>query len=260
MGFNTIIYEKKESVAHITLNRPKNLNALCDELLGELGEVFSAIEEDRDTGVVIITGNQKAFAAGADITEIMQVGTPLAAQSFVARIHKVFNRIESCSKPVIAAVSGYAFGGGCELALACDIRIAAENALFGLPEIKLGLIPGGGGTQRLSRLIGLGRAKELLFTGDTIDVNEAYRIGLVNKIVPTEALISETEKMAAKLTKLPAIAMKMNKLAANEGANMDLKSALAHESRCFEVLFSTADQKEGVQAFVEKRAPKFTGN
>ena len=146
------------------------------------------------------------------------------------------------------------------MALACDFRIAADNALFGLPEIKLGLIPGGGGTQRLPRLIGAGRAKELLFTGDRIDAQEAYRIGLVNKVAPLESLMSEVRKIAAKLVKRPAVALKMNKLAVNEGMNMDLHSALAHESRCFEILFSTADQKEGLQAFVEKREPKFKGS
>lgn len=260
MEFKTIVYEKSDGIALVTLNRPKSLNALCDELIGELGMVFNEIDEDRDIAVVIVTGGEKAFAAGADIKEISQIATPLAAHQFVSRVHAVFDRIEACSKPVIAAVAGFALGGGCELALACDFRIAADNALFGLPEIKLGLIPGGGGTQRLPRLIGVGRAKELLFSGNTVDAQEGYRIGLVNKIVPLELLMSEAKKIAAKLVKLPAVALKMNKLAVNEGMNMDLHSALAHESRCFEILFSTVDQKEGVQAFIEKREPKFKGS
>ncbi len=260
MGFNTIVYEKSDGIALVTLNRPKSLNALCDELIGELGMVFHQIDEDLDTAVVIITGSEKAFAAGADIKEISQIATPLAANKFVRRTHEVFNRIEGCSKPVIAAVAGFALGGGCELALACDLRIAADNAVFGLPEIKLGLIPGGGGTQRLPRLIGMGRAKELLFSGDRIDAQEAYRIGLVNKVTPLESLMTEVQKIAARLVKQPAVALKMNKLAVNEGMNMDLHSALAHESRCFEILFSTADQKEGLQAFIEKREPKFKGS
>ena len=259
MGFNTIVCEKKAGFALVTLNRPKSLNALCEELIVELGQAFSEIEKDVECAAVIITGSEKSFAAGADIKEIAQIDSPAVAYQFVARIREVFDKIENCSKPVIAAVSGFAFGGGCELALACDFRIAAENALFGLPEIKLGLIPGGGGTQRLPRLVGVGRAKELLFLGDRINAQEAWRIGLVNRVVPVESLMSECEKIAATLAKLPAVAMKMNKLAVNEGINMDLHSALSHEARCFEVLFSTEDKKEGVQAFIEKREPRFVG-
>ncbi len=260
MEFNSIVYEKGDGIALVTLNRPKSLNALCDELIGELSMVFHEIDEDRDTSVVINTGGDKVFAAGADIKEISLIATPLAANKFVCRVSAVFNRIAGCSKPVIAAVAGFALGGGCELALACDIRIAADDAMFGLPEIKLGLIPGGGGTQRLPRLIGEARAKELLFTGDLIDAQEAYRIGLVNKVAPIESFMGEARKIAAKLVKRPAVALKMNKLAVNEGMNMDLLSALAHESRCFEIHFSTADQKEGVQAFIQKREPKFKGS
>jgi enoyl-CoA hydratase len=260
MGFNTITYDKGDGIGVVTLNRPKSLNALCDELIAELGTVFDEIGEDRDVAAVIITGSAKAFAAGADIKEISQIASPAVAQGFVSRIHAVFNRIEGCAKPVIAAISGFALGGGCELALACDLRIAAENAVFGLPEIKLGVIPGGGGTQRLPRLVGVGRAKELLYTGDSIDAQEAYRIGLVNKVVPPESLMDEARTMAAKLAKRPPVALKMTKLAVNEGINMDLYSAIGHESRCFEILFSTADQKEGMQAFIEKREPKFTGS
>jgi enoyl-CoA hydratase len=260
MGFNTITYDKGDGIGVVTLNRPKSLNALCDELIAELGTVFDEIGEDRDVAAVIITGSAKAFAAGADIKEISQIASPAVAQGFVSRIHAVFNRIEGCAKPVIAAISGFALGGGCELALACDLRIAAENAVFGLPEIKLGVIPGGGGTQRLPRLVGVGRAKELLYTGDSIDAQEAYRIGLVNKVVPPESLMDEARTMAAKLAKRPPVALKMTKLAVNEGINMDLYSAIGHESRCFEILFSTADQKEGMQAFIEKREAKFSGS
>jgi enoyl-CoA hydratase len=260
MGFNTITYDKGDGIGVVTLNRPKSLNALCDELIAELGTVFDEIAEDRDVAAVIITGSAKAFAAGADIKEISQIASPAVAQGFVSRIHAVFNRIEGCAKPVIAAISGFALGGGCELALACDLRIAAENAVFGLPEIKLGVIPGGGGTQRLPRLVGVGRAKELLYTGDSIDAQEAYRIGLVNKVVPPESLMDEARTMAAKLAKRPPVALKMTKLAVNEGINMDLYSAIGHESRCFEILFSTADQKEGMQAFIEKREAKFSGS
>lgn len=259
MAFNTITYEKSDGIAVVTLNRPKSLNALCDELIAELDTVFAQIGEDPDVAAVIVTGSAKAFAAGADIKEIIQIASPVVAHEFGYRIHTAFNRIEGCPKPVIAAIAGFALGGGCELALSCDIRIAADNAVLGLPEIKLGVIPGGGGTQRLPRLIGVGRAKELLYTGDSIDAQEAYRIGLVNKVVPRDSLMDEARKLALKLIKQPAFALKIIKLAVNEGINMDLYSALRHESRCFEILFSTEDQKEGMQAFVEKREPNFKG-
>ncbi len=191
--------------------------------------------------------------------KIAQLSTPLEAYRHVSRFHEVFDKIEGLPKPVIAAVAGFALGGGCELALACDLRIAADNASFGLPEIKLGVIPGGGGTQQLPRLIGVGRAKELLYTGDPIDAQEAYRIGLANKVVPVNALMDETRRLASKLVKQPAVALQMNKLAVNEGIRMDLRSAQAYELQCFGVLFSTEDQKEGVQAFLEKRPANFIG-
>jgi enoyl-CoA hydratase len=225
-------------------------------------EIRKALEDsaaDPAVRVVILTGAGRAFCAGADIKEICEIRSPMEAHLFVTSVQRVFNKIERLDKPVIAAVSGLALGGGCELALACDLRIAAENATFGQPEIKIGVIPGAGGTQRLPRLVGLGRAKELLFTGDTIDAQEAYRIGLINKVVPVEALMSETKKMALKLTKQPPLALKTTKTVVNEGINMNIQSALALEARGFEILFSTEDQKEGMKAFVEKRKPIFKG-
>jgi enoyl-CoA hydratase len=185
--------------------------------------------------------------AGADITEVANIKTPDDAYNF--------RKLEDFDKPIIAAVSGVALGGGCELALACDLRIAAENAVFGLPEIKLGVLPGAGGTQRLPRLVGAANAKEFLYTGDFINATEAYRIGLVNKIIPVETLRDESKAMAKKIANRPGIALKMIKIAVNGGLSMDLKSAMAYEARCFEILFATVDRKEGMTAFIEKRKP-----
>jgi len=259
MKFNTIIYTKEDGIGIITLSRPESMNAINKEFMNELNLVFDEIERDEDVAVVIITGSEKFFAVGADVKEIISIGTPLEAHDFEVKAQALFSRIENLEKPVIAAITGFALGGGCELTLACDIRIAANNATFGQPEIKLGIIPGGGSTQRLPRLIGAGRAKELLYTGDTIDAQEAYRIGLVNMVVPVSSLMDEARKMALKIAKRPLIALKMTKLAVNEGINMSLPSALAHEARCFEFVFSTEDQKEGMKAFVEKRKPVFKG-
>lgn len=259
MDFNTIIYNAEDGIGIITMNRPKSMNAINDEFMRELGHAIDLIETDEEVGAVIVTGGDKFFAAGADIKYIMGISTPLEAHKFVTGVQSLFCRLEDLEKPTIAAVSGLALGGGCELALACDIRLAAENAIFGLPEIKIGVLPGGGGTQRLPRLIGAGRAKEILYTGDPIDANEAYRIGLVNKVIKSDALMEEAKKMAKKLRERPAFALKMIKTSVNKGMSMDLQSALAHEARCFEILFSTEDQEEGMKAFMEKRKPNFKG-
>jgi len=256
MDYTTILYEKSEGIGTITLNRPESMNALNSSLMEELGHVFSEISTDNDVKVVIITGQEQFFAAGADITEVANIKTPDDAYNF-SRAADVIRKLEDFDKPIIAAVSGVALGGGCELALACDLRIAAENAVFGLPEIKLGVLPGAGGTQRLPRLVGAANAKELLYTGDFINATEAYRIGLVNKIVPVETLRDESKAMAKKIANRPGIALKMIKIAVNGGLSMDLKSAMAYEARCFEILFSTEDRKEGMTAFIEKRKPSF---
>jgi len=257
MDVDTMSYEKEDQIAVITLNKPKRMNVINNKFIKDLGRIFDEIAEDEEIGAVIITGSKEIFAAGADLKEISDIGTSVDIHSFVRKIQSVFNKIERSEQPVIAAVSGLALGGGCELSLACDIRIAAENAMFGQPEIKIGVIPGAGGTQRLPRLIGLGRGKELLYTGDPIDAQEAYRVGLVNKVVPVESLMDEAKQMASKFIRQPGFALKITKMVVNEGINMDLKSALAHEARCFELLFSTEDQKEGMKAFMEKRKPVF---
>jgi len=259
MDYNTIIYETEGKTAIVTLNRPQSFNSISSELISELNHVFDEIENNDDVGAVILTGSEKFFAAGADIKEISQINTPVKAHKFVESIQALFNKIERTSKPVIAAVSGLAFGGGCEMSMACDIRIAAENAMFGQPEIKIGVIPGAGGTQRLPRLVGVGRAKEMLYTGDPIDAQEAYRIGLVNKVVAVEALMEEARKMASKFLKQPAYTLRITKIVVNDGINMDLRTANAYEARCFEQLFATVDQQEGMKAFIEKRKPEFKG-
>ncbi|MCD6224332.1 MAG: enoyl-CoA hydratase/isomerase family protein [Deltaproteobacteria bacterium] len=259
MEYNTVIFEKENGIATITLNKPKSMNSISNELMSELDGVLDLIAADNEIAVVIITGNEKVFAAGADIKEISQINTPVKAHAFVETIQSLFNKLERLPQPVIAAVSGLALGGGCEMCMACDIRIAADNALFGQPEIKIGVIPGAGGTQRLPRLVGVGRAKELLYTGDPIKAEEACRIGLVNKVVPLATLMDEARAMASKIAKQPGYALKMTKIVVNDGINMDLRSANAYESRSFEQLFATEDQQEGMKAFIEKRKAVFTG-
>jgi enoyl-CoA hydratase len=258
MDYKTILYEKKDRIGTITLNRPKSMNSLSSELLRELDHVLTEIDRDDDVKVVILTGSEKFFAAGADITEIGQIKTPVDAYRFLKMAQAVFNHIEDLDKPVIAAIGGLALGGGCELTLACDLRIAADNSTFGQPEIKIGVIPGAGGTQRLPRIVGVTKAKELLYTGDFMDAQEAYRIGLLNKVVPAASLMEEARKMALKIARQPGFALKATKLSVNGGLNMDIKSAMAYEARCFEILFSTDDQKEGMNAFIEKRKPAFS--
>lgn len=259
MNYNTIICEANEKIGLITLNRPRNLNALNSELVNELYLAFDEMAAVEALGAIIIRGGDKAFAAGADIKEIGRIDAPADAHRFITRVHGLFNAIESFPVPVIAAVSGLALGGGCELALACDIRIASESAVFGQPEINIGVIPGGGGTQRLPRLVGIGKAKELLYTGQSIDAREALRIGLVNKVVEAPVLMDAAWEMAAGLAAKPGWALKMTKIAVNDGINLDLRTALAYEARCFEWLFATHDQKEGMTAFIEKRKPEFIG-
>jgi enoyl-CoA hydratase len=259
MEFENIIFEKVDSTAVITLNRPKNLNAISTKLLADVEAALHHVESDETIRVLVITGGEKVFAAGADVKEITTLNTPADAHVFVRNLHKCFKRLEDMEIPVIAAISGFAFGGGCELALACDFRIASETAQFALPEINLGLMPGAGGTQRLPRLIGMGRAFEMLFTGAPVTAQRASETGLTNKVVPEQELMAEAMKTAKMLGTKPGFAMKMIKKAVQTGMNTDLTSALDYEARCFEMLFSTHDQKEGTTAFVEKRKPDFKG-
>ena len=259
MDFNNLIFEQRESIATITINRPDKLNALNKETLSEIGQAFEEIENDESIRGVIITGNgEKAFVAGADILEISTLDN-ISGTEFALEGQEVFNKIEQCSKPVIAAVNGFALGGGSELALACHIRYASENAKFGQPEVNLGVIPGFGGTQRLSRIIGKGRALELLMSGNMVDAQQAYQIGLVNKIFLQPDLLAESEKLLQTILLKGPYAISMIIDAVNEGLDKKLDAALNHEANLFGQTCATEDMHEGTTAFLEKRKPDFTG-
>lgn len=257
MKFRTIRLHKEHDLAVITLNRTDHLNVLNSLVLSEMDGALNEIERDKGIGVVILTGGEHCFSAGFDIGEINGFVTAADARDFFREVHAVFARLEELEKPVIAAIGGLCLGGGCELALACDLRIAADNATFGQPEIKIGMIPGGGATQRLPRLIGMTKAKELLLTGDYVNAQEAARIGLVNKVIATTSLLDGARAMAEKIAQYPQGAVKATKLAVNGGMHMDIKSAIVHESRCFDAIFASEDQREGVMAYMEKRKPIF---
>jgi enoyl-CoA hydratase len=260
MGYETLVYEKEEGIGTVTLNRPNRLNALSFQLKDEVAAVFDLIEKDEEVKVVILTGGEKAFSAGADIKERSTMETTQVQAYFrQLKSHEFFCKIENFEKPVIAAVSGVAVGGGCELAMVCDLRIASETARFGLPEVNIGVIPAAGGTQRLPRLVGVTRAKELLYTGDFIDAQEACRIGLVNRVVPVDRLMDEAKALARKLAEKPPLSVKYLKRAVNIGMRMDLNSALDYEANIASMLTCSEDRKEGFRAFVEKRKPVFKG-
>ncbi len=256
MPYELIQLTKDNGIATITLNRPP-MNPLNSRILRELNEAVQEIEADVALKVVIITGaGEKAFAAGADITEMVNL-TPVDAYDFCQITRGAYERIENLGKPVIAAVNGLALGGGTELILACDFRLAADTAKFGQPEINLGIIPGAGGTQRLSRLIGVARAKELVLLGEIIEAGTAEKLGLVHRVVPAADLMDEARKLALKLASKPAVALKMAKEAINTGINMDLHSALTLEIQNFVTAFTSDDRREGLGAFLEKRKPSF---
>lgn len=254
--YENIKYEVKENIGCVTINRPKAMNALNMDVLNELYDVFTNIEADTAIKAVILTGEGKAFVAGADIAQMNQLNAIEGRQMMIMG-HKVMNLIEGMEKPVIAAVNGFALGGGCELSMACDIRIASEKAKFGQPEVGLGIIPGFGGTQRLSRLVGKGMAKYLIMTAEMIPAAEAHRIGLVEKIVPPEALMEEAEKVAKTIASKAPIAIATAKTAINNGFDMDMKSASKFEIETFTAAFGSEDKAEGMAAFLEKRAPEF---
>jgi len=255
---STIILRIEEPIAWIYLNRPERLNALNMEMIKELSQVLDELELNDKVRVLIITGTGRAFSAGADITAFQGV-TPFLGAVYVRRFQELFNKIELYTKPVIAALNGYTLGGGLELSMACDFRIASELAELGQPEINLGLIPGAGGTQRLPRLIGEGKAKEIIYTGERIPAKEALNLGLVNKVVPHDELLNEARRFALKLSEKPPLALLATKYAVKFGLESNLWSGLALESSLFGLLFSTEDFIEGVSAFLEKRKPKFKG-
>lgn len=259
MEYTNLLLEHHGKVAILTINRPKALNALNSDTLTELSTALDELGRDSSVKVVIITGSgEKAFIAGADISQMKDFNA-LEGRRFGQLGQATFRKLELLPQPVIAAVNGFALGGGCELAMACDIRLASGNAKFGQPEVTLGLTAGFGGTQRLPRLVGTGLASELLFTGDIIDAQEAYRIGLVNRVYPLETLMEEAQKLAQRIAGRAPVAVQLTKSAIQRGINLDLDSAQAYEAEVFGLTFSTSDQTEGCTAFVEKRKPAFEG-
>ncbi|HXB81164.1 MAG TPA: enoyl-CoA hydratase-related protein [Bradyrhizobium sp.] len=260
LALANVKYEKKGSTAYVTVNRPKVLNALNTPTWTDLQAAFEDAKADKSVHGVILTGaGDKAFIAGADIGELAHVDAYEAEES--SRFGQgVLDLIENLGKPVIAAINGFALGGGCETAMACTMRITAEHARFGQPEVKLGLLPGGGGTQRLPRLVGKGRALQLILTGETITAQEAYRIGLVNEIVPAASLIERAEAILKQIAANAPIAVKFSLEAANKGLETSQSEGLALEASYFGICAATEDKKEGTTAFLEKRAPKFHGH
>ena len=248
--------EMREQIALLTLNRPEALNALNSKTLEELDLIFESLENTEDILGVIITGEGRAFAAGAGIVQKKDYKCE-DARNYEGYAQKGFNRSEALEKPVIAAVNGYALGGGCELSLSCDFRIASEKAVFGQPEVDLGVIPCFGGTQRLTRLVGIGRAKELIYTGRKVKAQEAYEIGLVNKVVPGERLEEETMDIMRLITEKAPMAVRYAKVAITKGADMDLGKGLELEKDIAGITFGTDDKQEGMEAFLEKRKAKF---
>jgi enoyl-CoA hydratase/3-hydroxyacyl-CoA dehydrogenase len=257
--YQTIEVKKENRVAWITLNRPHRLNTITQEMLQELSSAFDGIDGDSEIRAVVITGaGDRAFCAGADVTAFASI-TPATAVEAAMRGQEVFAKIERLGKPVIAALNGYALGGGLELALACDFRLAAENAEVGQTEVKLGLIPGWGGTQRLTRTVGLAKAKELILLGDRIRANRALEIGLVSKVVPKEKLGEEATALAKSLADGPPVALKLAKYALNFGTQAPLDVGLKLEAEGFGIVLSSKDVFEGISAFMEKRKPEFEG-
>lgn len=256
MEYKKLILEKQGRICIVKINHPEALNALDTTILEELGCVFDALAVDEDTDVVILTGEGRAFVAGADISE-MSTKSAEEGKRFGRLGATVFRKIELLEKPVIAAVNGFALGGGCELAMACDIRIASVKAKFGQPEVGLGITPGFSGTQRLPRLVGIGKAKELIYTAVVIPAEEACRIGLVNKVVAPEELMTEAMNMANTIASKAQIAVRYSKEAVNRGIETDIETGLDIETSLFGLCFATADQKEGMEAFLSKRKPEF---
>ncbi|MHC9292163.1 enoyl-CoA hydratase [Mycobacterium sp. LTG2003] len=253
--FETILVTRTGRVATITLNRPKALNALNSQVMTEVTTAAAELDKDPDVGAIIVTGNEKAFAAGADIKEMAELSF---ADVYSADFFELWSKFAATRTPTIAAVAGYALGGGCELAMMCDILIAADTAKFGQPEIKLGVLPGMGGSQRLTRAIGKAKAMDLILTGRTIDATEAERAGLVSRLVPADSLIDEALAVAETIAGMSLSASRMAKEAVNRAFESSLTEGLLYERRLFHSAFATADQKEGMAAFTEKRAANFT--
>jgi enoyl-CoA hydratase len=259
MSFTTLLYDVHDGIARVTINRPDKLNALNATVIAELADAVGHIESDDAVRGVILTGaGTKAFVAGADIGELTAQGA-MDGKARALAGQRAMRRLERCGKPVVAAVNGFALGGGCELAMACHLRVASETARFGQPEVKLGLGPGYGGTVRLPRLVGKGRALELLLTGAMIDAQEAWRIGLVNRVVPAERLLAEAEALARTILEQAPLAVRLVLEAVEAGLDLTVDEALLLEANHFGLLSATADMREGTAAFLEKRKPRFEG-
>jgi enoyl-CoA hydratase len=259
MPYDTLLFDLRDGVATITINRPEKLNALNDQVVAELADAAERVATDEAIRGAILTGaGTKAFVAGADIGDLAQQG-PFDGKARALRGQAMLRRFETCGKPVVAAVNGYALGGGCELAMACHLRIASETAKFGQPEVKLGIAPGYGGTQRLPRLVGKGNALYLILTGEMIDAREAHRIGLVNKVVPPAELLGAAEATLRTILAMGPLAVRLALEAVERGLDMSLEEGLLLEANHFGLLAASADMREGLAAFLEKRAPRFQG-
>lgn len=259
MAYETIIVEKEAPVGIIKLNRPP-VNPLSVQSYHELYDAIDELDKDDTIGAILITGaGDKAFAAGLDVKDVLGKTAVETLDFLWSAPRRTFDKLTGIEKPTIAAVFGLALGGGCEVAICCDLRIASEDAIFGVPEINLGIMPGSGATQRLPRLVGLAKAKEMLFTGDNVNAEEAYRIGLVNKVVPRDKLMEEAMKLARKLAAKPKASLALIKRCVDTSFNVDLASGLTLEMDCFSIAFTSEDGREGVNAFVEKRKPVFKG-
>ena len=257
MSEELVLIKKEGSIAVLTINRPKAYNALNSELVGALGKAIDDIAADETVRCVILTGaGEKSFVAGADIKEMVEMNTQ-QARAFMKKGHKVMNKIQYLEKPIIAAINGFCLGGGLELAMSCDIRYAADNAKLGLPEVGLGIHPGFGGTQRLARLVGQGKASELVFSADQIDANEAFRIGLVQKVLPAAKLMEEAMGLAKRIASKGPIAVRLAKASLNAGLSSDFKTGLNYEVETVTQTFATEDLREGMKAFIEKRKAEF---
>ena len=256
MSYQNIIVSKEGSIGIVQLNRPSALNALSFELMAELVKALEELDGDQTVRVVILTGSERAFAAGADLKEMSQAGP---VDLILGRRFELWDRIRKIAKPIIAAVSGYCLGGGNELAMSCDLIIAAENATFGQPEVNVGIMPGAGGTQRLIRAVGKYKAMEMILTGKPITAQEAYRVGLVNRVVPTESLMDEAKKIANEIASKPPISVRAAKEAILKAQDTALEVGLDFERKSFYMLFATEDGKEGMKAFLEPRKPNFKG-
>jgi enoyl-CoA hydratase/carnithine racemase len=259
MPYETLLYEKLDGIATVTVNRPEKLNPLSRKVMEELDECFHGIQKDDEVKAVILTGaGEKAFVAGADISQLA-VQTPVEGSETSIRGQRILDFIENLGKPVIAAVNGYALGGGCELAMACTLRVASDNARFGQPEVKLGILPGYAGTQRLPRLVGKGRAFEILLSGEPITAEEAYRIGLINRVVLAKDLLATARDWARKIMSNAPLAVKFTLEAVNHGLEVPQKEGQVLEATLFGLCCATDDMKEGTRAFLQKRPPKFVG-